>query len=504
MSLLLPLILSAHAERRYAIVIGSNQGDISDPILSFAEDDARRITEVLQDLGQVPPDAIIDLYHPDANRVRNTLQSLATRIQNDPGDDKVVLFVYYSGHADASDLHLAGSHLPLQELRDRVLAIDANVRVLVVDACRAGELTRLKGGIPIAPFTIVAAAPTASDGLAIMTSAAVGEDAQESDRLKGGVFTHHFVAGLRGAADTSEDGRVTLQESYHYAYTQTLITTSQAPELQHPSFSLDLRGYDDLVLTHLDDPGQNGQLSFAEAGDYLLFDARGQNLVMEAYIAPGGSLVVPAGDYLLRRRTSARLYEGRLEVPAQSTIAVPELEEVAFGQATRRGGQASSAIALRLGGGIQGPLINALPAGPWTQIGLQIDTAPITLIGRLNATRSWNENTSLSLTTTTLSGEVGAFKIFDTGHFSYGLGVVGGTGGVFQQFQTTGQAEDRKALNGWIGAVLRAEWAFSSRFSLGIECAENAVLFPEDSTQGTTITTRVVPHAALDLGIWLF
>ena len=28
----------------------------------------------------------------------------------------------------------------------------------------------------------------------------------ESDRLEGGVFTHHFLAGLVGAADTSGEG----------------------------------------------------------------------------------------------------------------------------------------------------------------------------------------------------------------------------------------------------------------------------------------------------------
>ncbi len=290
------LVGLAAAEQRYALVVGSNQGDATDPLLSFAEEDARRVAQVFQDLGQIPPDAVVTLYRPDANRLRATLDHLAERVAREPAGEEVILFVYYSGHADATDLHLAGSHLPLSELRDRVLAVSAEARVLVVDACRAGELTRFKGARPVEPFTIIAAAPAATQGLAIMTSAAVGEDAQESDRLRGWVFTHHLLAGLRGAADSSSDGRVTLLESYQYAYTQTVATTSVAPELQHSPFSLDLRGHDDLVLTRLDQPGPSGLLSFTEGGDYLIFEPRGQRLVVEAFVAPGGNLALPAGD----------------------------------------------------------------------------------------------------------------------------------------------------------------------------------------------------------------
>ena len=504
MNFLFSLLLDlASAEERYALVIGSNQGDTSDPLLSFAEEDARRVAQVLQDLGQVSPDAVVTLYRPDAERLRATLDHLTERIARQP--DEVVLFVYYSGHADATDLHLAGSHLPLSELRDRVLAVPAEARVLVVDACRAGELTRFKGAKAAEPFTIIAAAPSATRGLAIMTSAAVGEDAQESDRLRGGVFTHHLIAGLRGAADASSDGRVTLLESYQYAYTQTVATTSLAPELQHPSFSLDLRGHDDLVLTRLDQPGPSGILSFTEGGDYLIFEPRGQRLVVEAYVAPGGNLAFPAGDYLVRRRSSAHLYEGTLSLPPGASLGVPVLREVSFGQATRRGGRRSSALALRVGGGVKGPSLPELPAGPQLQVGLRLDLAPLTLLLRVVGDRSTGQNASLSMVSTTLGAEVGAFKMLDTGPFSFGFGLLAGGAWVHQSFTTLGLAPPRDAPIGWLGMATRAEWAFAPRFTLGLEGGVDAALLPlqrPDDDAVFSYQPRVIPYATLDLAVW--
>jgi len=103
-----------------------------------------------------------------------------------------VLFVYFSGHADVSSLHLGDSRLSFQRLKELAAGVGADVNVLVVDACRSGGLTRVKGATPAEPFEIKAEDRLDSLGLAIITSSAAGEDAQESERLSGGIFTHHF------------------------------------------------------------------------------------------------------------------------------------------------------------------------------------------------------------------------------------------------------------------------------------------------------------------------
>ena len=72
-------------------------------------------------------------------------------------------------------------------------------------------------------------------GHAILTASAEDEAAQESDRIGGSFFTHYLVSGLRGAADSSADGRVTLTEAYRFAFDETLArtgTTKAVPSIR--------------------------------------------------------------------------------------------------------------------------------------------------------------------------------------------------------------------------------------------------------------------------------
>ena len=73
-------------------------------------------------------------------------------------------------------------------------------------------LTRVKGGHG-APLRDSDRRAPFEQGLALLTSSAANEDAQESDALKGSFFTHHFVSALLGAADADGDGKVTLEEA---------------------------------------------------------------------------------------------------------------------------------------------------------------------------------------------------------------------------------------------------------------------------------------------------
>ena len=53
----------------------------------------------------------------------------------------------------------------------------------------------------------------------MITSSAAREAALESAEIEASFFSHHLISGLRGAADTSGDGLVTLAEAYQYAFT---------------------------------------------------------------------------------------------------------------------------------------------------------------------------------------------------------------------------------------------------------------------------------------------
>ena len=82
----------------------------------------------------------------------------------------------------------------------------------IVDSCRSGALFAQKGGTPIAPFGVHLVDDLPSKGEATITSSAADENSLELREIRGSVFTHHLISGLRGAADISGDGRVSLAD----------------------------------------------------------------------------------------------------------------------------------------------------------------------------------------------------------------------------------------------------------------------------------------------------
>jgi uncharacterized caspase-like protein len=89
---------------------------------------------------------------------------------------------------------------------------------------RSHTAERRRGGTRVCPLE----RQRVRAGLVWLFASDTGEAAQESDELRGALFTHYWVSGLRGAADANGDGRVTLAESYDFAYSQTLYRSAQS------------------------------------------------------------------------------------------------------------------------------------------------------------------------------------------------------------------------------------------------------------------------------------
>jgi hypothetical protein len=152
--------------RRFAVFVGSNIGDRHEDLLRHAEDDAIRVAQTLRILGDFPADQVLVLNGVTATELREAILRLNMRIHEQPD---AVLVVFYSGHADAESLHLAGTHLALTELKALLVGSPANSRVLVVDACRSGSLIGLKGAHPTQPFPVAALDEPAPQGFAVLT-----------------------------------------------------------------------------------------------------------------------------------------------------------------------------------------------------------------------------------------------------------------------------------------------------------------------------------------------
>lgn len=235
--------------RRFALVVGANDGGPGRVTLRYAGTDATSVASVMTQLGGVDPRDVSALQDPTVDDLSAGLDKLSGQLtEAAKSKARLEVFFYYSGHSDEEGLLLKGGKLGYGPLRKRLEALPAEVKIAVLDSCASGALTLLKGGAPRPSFLVDAS--SLLTGHAFLTSASADESAQESERLKASIFTHYFLSGLRGAADVSRDGKVTLTEAYQYAFAQTLArsTKTQAGP-QRPGYDIQLVGSGDLVLT---------------------------------------------------------------------------------------------------------------------------------------------------------------------------------------------------------------------------------------------------------------
>lgn len=322
-SLLALTLLSATAEPpRRAVLVGSNTAIEGRSPLRYAHRDASSLAEVLTTSGGFAKEDLVVLLDATPEQVLSALDDAkrALAAQREEG----LLVFYYSGHADQRALFPAGKELPLEQLRARLSDDTAGVRIGIIDACRGGGWTQAKGLSPAAPFEVGVPA-LSSEGTALLAASSGLEDAHEAETLQGSFFTHYFVAGLRGAADSTGDGQVTLSEAFAYANRLTIRDTASAAKIpQHPSFDLRLRGRQDVVLTTLGTHATQLVLAQTEGPLEVVQLSTGVTIV-EA--APGEQvlrLALPPGPYLVRRFREGKVLSKEVQVKANESTRIEE------------------------------------------------------------------------------------------------------------------------------------------------------------------------------------
>jgi hypothetical protein len=290
--------------RRFALVVGANDGGGDRVTLRFAGSDARAFSRVLRDLGGAAPDDLEVLVDPSLADVRAGFSRLYMRMSAArSAGRRVELIVYYSGHSDEEGLLLSGRKLSYTDLRQQIRDMPADVHIAILDSCASGAFTRTKGGKRMPAFMVDESHQV--HGHAFLSSSSATEQAQESDRLGGSFFTHAFVGGLRGAADANRDGRVTLNEAYQFAFNETVSRTQNTKYgAQHPNYEMHLVGTGDLILTDLRSTSAAVVLAKELSGRVFVRD-RGQQLVLELNKQGGAPVVLglPPDTYHLTLST---------------------------------------------------------------------------------------------------------------------------------------------------------------------------------------------------------
>ncbi len=397
-----PTAHAGGAMRRIAVIVGANEPPPGRQPLRFAHDDAREMADVLERVGGFASADVHVLLDPRPAELVAVLDGVAQSVAAAGGNALVVL--YYSGHSDGQSLFPHGEPMGLADLRSRIEHLGARIRVGILDTCHGGGWTQSKGlsvGPPLADLLNVD-----TEGTALVSSSSGLENAHEAEVIHGSFFTHHLAAGLRGAADSSHDGNVTLQEAFDYARERTVRDSARiAPTPQHPSFDLALRGRQDIVLTSLSAATSALQISAGPTSLEVIHLQSGATVAD----APAGQgsvrIALSPGRYLVRTVVDGHVYTKEIEVRAgeTATVSADQLEPTGDGKLAQKGPEPQASLSiwspprgthwlLSIGAGVGGdavPTANVGQSAAGTQNASSF-TAGYTLWYRITERLAWS------------------------------------------------------------------------------------------------------------------
>jgi len=467
---------SSAAGERYLIAIGNNYGAKDELPLRYAETDARRLADVLERLGGLAPQNTIRILGRDSQAVLEAIRNVDERIARQGSADSTLL-VYYSGHADAVGLHLGSTVLSYKTLKASVKGTKAKLKLLILDGCRSGGLTRVKGARPAKPFAIRLEDHSAMEGLALISSSAAGEDSHESDKLRSSFFTHHLIGGLLGAADRNADRKVVLSEAYLYAYENTLRSSQKTLSLQHPTRAFDIKGRGDFVMSDLGaKQGRSGLLVLAAAGQYLLRgDSEDGPVIAElATELQDSAVALNGGNYFVQHRLSDhyRNYDVTLRPGQTTALKQHKYERLAYARLVRKGAVTHSlSHSLFIMGGMNSATLDGFDFGPSLGLNYGLDLSWASFGLRASWSRQVDEVKMVESLRTHDAFKLGlsAQRFFDVGPMSLGLGLLAEGIRHQQNLEFSASTQTRKSwgtafgglatieLQLWSGAVLRIE-----------------------------------------------
>ena len=303
--------------QRLSLIIGNNYGLYNDTPLKYASRDAEKIYEVLAELGGIKSSRNYILLNQKKQKILESFYEIKGRVKEIKNNNQdVFLLIFYSGHAAPENLHIEGEKLSIKEVKDFFNTINADLKIMIVDACYSGSLLREKGIKIGAPIDITIHDQLETRGSAIISSSS-DELAHESEELQGSLFTHYWISALRGAADFNNDKTITLLEAYNYAHSQTLRKINQTRGTkQQPAFDIDLVGQKDVILTNIEKGKAIIRFIKCDGKNYSIISIRTHNVLAE--VSPTHnevlSIAVPKDNYIIQKKTNKYLHVKNIDL----------------------------------------------------------------------------------------------------------------------------------------------------------------------------------------------
>lgn len=318
--ILLAIGLSTAKEvEKVALILGNDFGLAREQPLQYAAKDAKRVHDLLLDFGDIKSRRLYLLQNAPKDRIIRVMYEIEGQIREmQNGQRDIFFFLYYSGHADGDALHIGGQKLQLSYLKNYLEVLGAQLRVVVIDACNSGSILREKGNTMGPPLDVTLTEDLDTKGYALIASSGSRQLSYESEELKGSVFSHHWIAGLRGPADYDRNNAVTLMEAFHYAQSWVGWSSERAKEAkQRPAFEINLVGQKDIVLTR---PFQGKALmTFPREKtfrSYALISQTTGSVLATLIPSPSGPIriAVPPDRYLVQGKDEDFLYQSVLDL----------------------------------------------------------------------------------------------------------------------------------------------------------------------------------------------
>ncbi len=213
--------LNPTSVRIRAVVVGIAQYTHM-PALRYTDDDAYQMNAFLRSPqgGAVPESQIRLLIDEDAS-YKAILHALRTAASE--ADENDILLFYFSGHG------VEGAFLPVDfdgynnlmahtTIRDIIQNSKARHKIVVADACHAGNLFAQRTPIHLIVEKFYTAFENSKGGMALLLSSKGTEYSLEDSGLRSGIYSHFLIKGARGPADRNSDGMVTVKEMHDYLY----------------------------------------------------------------------------------------------------------------------------------------------------------------------------------------------------------------------------------------------------------------------------------------------
>ena len=139
--------------KRVGLFVGANNGGRGRVMLRYAVSDARAVSRVFGEMGGIQQQDNIILIEPSIAEINRQLDSLDRELAvARRNSQRTEMIFYYSGHSNEDGLLLNRERYNYRELRDRINRMDSDMRIVILDSCSSGAITRAKGGVKAQPF----------------------------------------------------------------------------------------------------------------------------------------------------------------------------------------------------------------------------------------------------------------------------------------------------------------------------------------------------------------